>query len=666
MTKAKKPEESIKPLTKSRFVQATTCSTKLYYANHKDYPDSRMGDPFLKSLADGGYQVGELAKRMHPTGVDVVSLDSVTAVAETAELMQRDNVIIFEAAIAWNDCLIRVDVLVKQGTSIQFYEVKAKSFDSRAELPFVGKKGGLSSDWKPYLFDVAFQHYVLSGYFPEYDVKPYLRLVDKAAKSSIDGINQVFRIATVNGRREVKVNSNIELPSRADGLLVDVSVSDLVERIRSTEELEGRLFDDYIEWLLLHNRNNQKPVVNPGGKCKSCEFSVSSTSLKTGQKSGFESCWSEEFGWDNKDFNDPNVLEIWNYRGIDKRITDGRLKLDQLTKDDFDVEEPLGESLNSKQRQWLQVRMRSTGDSEFYLAKSELQKEMDSWIYPLHMIDFETTTPALPFTSDRHPYELVVFQFSHHKIHKDGRVEHATQFLNSDVGVFPNFEFLRALKAALSDDKGSVFCYSHHENTCLNTICNQIGNKKNEIPDAEELIEFTNSLTWSPKSANEPRRGERCMVDLLELVKMYYYDPAMRGSNSIKQVLPAIMKNSSWLQARYSQPIYGASGGEFDDVITSLNFKNKQWIIKENGQIKDPYSSLPRLFSELSIEDELRISEIKDVADGGAALTAYAKLQLVEMSDSERAELKDALLRYCELDTLAMVMIVEGWREMLK
>ncbi|HFS5637864.1 TPA: hypothetical protein ACH0PD_000291 [Legionella pneumophila] len=45
---------------------------------------------------------------------------------------------------------------------------------------------------------------------------------------------------------------------------------------------------------------------------------------------------------------------------------------------------------------------------------------------------------------------------------------------------------------------------------------------------------------------------------------------------------------------------------------------------------------------------------------------AYAKLQFTNMSNSERAELRNALLRYCELDTLAMVMIIEGWQHMLQ
>lgn len=37
-------------------------------------------------------------------------------------------------------------------------------------------------------------------------------------------------------------------------------------------------------------------------------------------------------------------------------------------------------------------------------------------------------------------------------------------------------------------------------------------------------------------------------------------------------------------------------------------------------------------------------------------------MQFSEMSALERQELTNALLRYCELDTLAMVMIAEAFR----
>jgi hypothetical protein len=52
------------------------------------------------------------------------------------------------------------------------------------------------------------------------------------------------------------------------------------------------------------------------------------------------------------------------------------------------------------------------------------------------------------------------------------------------------------------------------------------------------------------------------------------------------------------------------------------------------------------------------------IAEGGAAATAYARLQFEDIKPETRVKINAALLRYCELDTLAMVMIVQGWRDL--
>ena len=52
----------MKYLTKSRFKLATECPTKLFYTGKQEYANTSLDNPFLEALADGGYQVGELAK----------------------------------------------------------------------------------------------------------------------------------------------------------------------------------------------------------------------------------------------------------------------------------------------------------------------------------------------------------------------------------------------------------------------------------------------------------------------------------------------------------------------------------------------------------------------------------------------------------------------------
>ena len=160
-------------LTKSRFKLGMECPTKLFYTKKKEYLDSKMDDSFLAALAEGGFQVGELAKCYHPGGHDITTLDYEEAERQTNEFLEHDKVIIYEPAIRFNNLFIRIDVLVKNGNHFDLIEVKAKSFDTEND-DFVGKRGGILSDWKPYLHDVAFQKHVLAGKFPEASIDAIL------------------------------------------------------------------------------------------------------------------------------------------------------------------------------------------------------------------------------------------------------------------------------------------------------------------------------------------------------------------------------------------------------------------------------------------------------------------------------------------------------------
>jgi len=50
---------------------ATECPTKLFYTGKPEYADQSQDDSFLMALAEGGFQVGELAKAYHHGGHDV-------------------------------------------------------------------------------------------------------------------------------------------------------------------------------------------------------------------------------------------------------------------------------------------------------------------------------------------------------------------------------------------------------------------------------------------------------------------------------------------------------------------------------------------------------------------------------------------------------------------
>ena len=108
-------------LTKSRYKIAIDCPTKLYYTGKPEYANSKLDNPFLKALANGGFQVGALAKCYWPEGIDVTSTNHEQAYQETAELLRKTNVVIFEAALRFENLFVRVDVLEKKGRHSQYY-----------------------------------------------------------------------------------------------------------------------------------------------------------------------------------------------------------------------------------------------------------------------------------------------------------------------------------------------------------------------------------------------------------------------------------------------------------------------------------------------------------------------------------------------------------------
>lgn len=652
---------SARYLTKSRFKLALECETKLFYSNKKEYFNSNADDPFLEALAEGGYQVEELAKLYHPGGVEVNEREYDKVVEHTNELLKKEQVVIYQAAFRYENLFIRADILVKEGKRIELIEVKAKSFRGRDSMDLLNRGGWLESKWIPYVYDVAFQKYVIMNAFPEYEVWSYLMMADKNARTSVDGLNQIFLISKdKDGSTRVKnkADSQADLGNK---ILIKIKIDDIIERIyagEDTEEAPSVSFAEKINRLAKYYQEDHKYDPILGSKCRDCEFKCGKEEMETGLRSGFHECWKQAAGFKDQDFDKPSVLDLWDYKWKDQAIAEGKYFMHDLTDDDIGETRSQRSGMTRTERQRIQIRKAIDGDDTMDLRKEELREEMDSWKYPLHFIDFETTAVAIPFHKNMGPYEGIAFQFSHHTVDEFGNIKHAGEYINTKPGFFPNFEFVRKLKEQLEQDEGTIFRYAAHENTYLNLIYTQLREANiNEVPDKEELCEWIKSITYSTSSQAEEWEGTRNMVDLCEMVKRFYYDPYTKGSNSIKALLPAVLNRSKTLQAKYSQPIYGTS------VIPSRNFKDKAWIEILDGEVLNPYKKLDPLFEGKTDEQLAEYITDSNLADGGAAMLAYAKMQFTEMSEEERELVINGLKRYCELDTFAMVLIWEFWRE---
>ena len=703
-----------KLLTKSRFKVALECPDKLYYLDKEEYVNNSKEDPFLEALAEGGFQVGELAKCYYKNdfenqnieAIEIKEKDYDKSIEETNKLLEKENVIIFEAAFKYKDLFVRTDVFVKKGNDIKVIEVKAKSYDPNDDSKsFIlkerktkeGKTGKekpkeekfIRASWIPYLYDIAFQKYVVVNSFKEkkeddLNITAYLMLADKSMCASINGLNQKFMvIRDENGRPEIKIKGDVSKEALGDKILKEVLVEDYIKKIYESDDgkkylgellygadynvkkieriIKGIGFEEFINLISKNFKKGNKTGTPLGSICKTCEFK-----LKEGEnedkdhKSGFKECWTEKAKFKKKDFDKQPVYNVWFYTKSDAKICNKQYFMDELEKTDFDITKNIkGHQLSRSERQWLQAEKVKNKDNTPYIFKEGLKDELKSWVYPLHFIDFETTAVALPFNEKLKPYEGVAFQFSHHVVKVDGTIEHKGEYINDKIGAFPSFDFVRALKKELDKDEGTVFRYAAHENTYLNIIYRQL--KTSKESDKEELMNWIKSITSPTDSTEDKWSSPRNMVDMKDIVQYYHYDPYTKGSNSIKQVLPAVLNSSKYLQDKYSKPIYGAEKG-----IKSLNYKDWVWVrYDDNHRVIDPYKILPPIFDEYNDEVLNRLYNDDKLNGGGAAMTAYAKMQFSEMSDEERKLTRKALLRYCELDTFAMVLIWEYWKKIV-
>jgi hypothetical protein len=190
--------------------------------------------------------------------------------------------------------------------------------------------------------------------------------------------------------------------------------------------------------------------------------------------------------------------------------------------------------------------------------------------WPRYYLDFETIQFAIPIWAGTRPYQPLPFQWSCHVQQADGRLEHRA-FLDL-TGELPLAKFLMTLLEALGDD-GPVFVWSPFERTQLEAL-------QRDFPESAAAVE---------------RVIDR-LVDLLPLTREHYYHPDMRGSWSIKNVLPTM----------------------------------------------DP---------SLSYDD------LDEVKEGGGAMLAYLEAIDASTSAVRREAIRSSLLTYCKRDTEALVKV---------
>lgn len=264
----------------------------------------------------------------------------------------------------------------------------------------------------------------------------------------------------------------------------------------------------------------------------------------------------------------PNVFDI--------RIMKTKEKLELYKKGLISFEDLINEDLDPKYLQQIDFEI---NDREDYIDKNSIEEFLNTLSFPLYFLDFETFQQAIPAYDGVSPYMQIPFQYSLHYIEKEGDELNHKEFLGKE-GTDPRREL--ALSLVRDIPNGCVLAYNmSFEKRVIKALAET-------YPDLEE----------------ELMRIHDSILDLMiPFYKREYYTKEMKGSYSIKYVLPALFP---------------------DDP--SLNYHN-----------------------------------LDGVHNGGEAMNAFKNL--VNYSDEERFELRKNLLEYCKLDTFAMVKIWQKLNE---
>jgi len=629
---------------------ACECPTKLFYAAKEEYKDQGSNDPFLEALRDGGFQVGELARQYYGQGTLIDAPNNALALQQTAKEMKKPQALIFEAAFLHENLFIRADIVQKTGNCIRLIEVKSKSIsphDPRDSL--LTQKGLPKSQWKLTLQDIAFQTYVLTQAYPGLEVRPFLMLVDKEKSAVVDAMNSFFFLKKRKGEKSPEVVLSKPLPrvmiQKNNWILCEICVLDAVDLLHKNN-YSAKTFAQRIKDWSDHYARDKKIVPTLSSECRDCQFRATADEIKMGKKSGYHECWRAVTGLPDEKLDRGTVLEIWNYTKKDELLATGIYHQTQVNPEIFTGAKAL------RQRQ--QVFCVQNNITTPQVDLPGLTTDLSRLKYPLHFIDFETIRAAIPFHRDSAPYEQVAFQFSHHIVSKDGHIRHEGQWINLQRNYWPNKDFLEDLCNQLSQDGGTILHYAHHEQQVLGDLADQV-----ETRGDSRLAMWVRNLMDPSKGDHGQGKGR--MVDLQKILVQRYYHPLAGGSNSLKKILPAILNPEGSLHKKYRRPVYGS------EMMPSLNLtKGKVWVTATSW---DPYEFLPRVSSDIPhvTEKNYNVAGVDEKIDqGGAAMTAYAKVQFTQCRKKEVDDIRKALLQYCELDTLAMVMLWEEWQEQMK
>ncbi len=215
-----------------------------------------------------------------------------------------------------------------------------------------------------------------------------------------------------------------------------------------------------------------------------------------------------------------------------------------------DVAEEMTKKMTDPQKNQIFVH----NNNKILIDQISIKAELESLVFPLYFLDYETFPAAIPRFNGFSPYQQIPFQYSLFVLPGPGQELQHVEFIYAESGD-PSQLFLKSLQENLGTE-GSIIVW----------------NKKFECKINEEMAE-RNPVYKEFITAVNAR-----VYDLMEVFgKQWYVHKGFRGKISIKNVLPVLVPELSYKTLKIQEG--GTASQKWNEAVTVSTAEEKAEII---------------------------------------------------------------------------------------
>ncbi|MCC5908515.1 MAG: DUF2779 domain-containing protein [Balneolaceae bacterium] len=534
-----------------------------------------------------------------------------TALKKTGTWLNDEEVAICGAVLQSGNLITRIPILVKKGQELTIIQIhgKLRKQSQRSTIETAGKKRSTAV----YLLKAAYRAEVVQRCFPGMAVEVQFVFPNKDFRSTVSGLNRVRDFGEISALEQPRFEDNLErLFSTVDATAGVSEVLNSVPESVAHPNFVNCSVSEVISSLLSEDEDLSNLENGVHKACKYCEYRKPSAER--------EGCWEiffapEAVSKPNKHvfelMGHGNTLESGNgvYYQEKVEITDGFHSFELMKKYG-------GPKITIQQRRNLQILSAKNETVPELWLKPGLKK-LSELKFPLHFIDFEAATYALPLKRGVHPYEPVYFQFSCHSLDEGGQITHTEWLDIAPERPDPHLEFTEQLAGIPGILEGTLIQYSPFEKQGINNLIRDFRRNSMLYIKQIELLEEIR--------AGRGENGEFRFMDLNALLRDYYHNRFLDEGLGLKQILKSVL---DW------EKVYG-------------NIEQQ-----EIEKLSDPY---------LDIQ-----SNGSKITDGSSAMNAWIAMKNGLLTPDEEEFIPKVLKKYCALDSYSMVLIYRHILDLLK